>query len=62
MTCSCIFCTGKPGSMNSTVSFILSACEQVRNEAKVPCILPVTGTQPSGWTSTPMNALTNREA
>ena len=48
--------------MKSTVSFCLSACEQVRNEAKVPCMEPVTGTQPSGATSTPMKALTKREA
>ena len=48
--------------MNSTVSFCFEACEQVRNDANVPCMEPVTGTQPSAAMSTPMNAFTKREA
>ncbi|UVX96941.1 MAG: hypothetical protein [Bacteriophage sp.] len=48
--------------MKRMVSFFSSHWLHVRNEAKVPCMEPVTGTQPSGATSTLIKALIKRDA
>ena len=61
-SCACFFCTGKPGSINRTVSLSGESCEHSIKAQNPPCIEPTVGIQPSGATSMSRKAFRNLEA